>query len=107
MSQQAGPGCTAPESSRGLAVAGFWNDGRVSAVINNSGAKPSLLVNQALNKNHWVGIRTVGTRSNRDGIGARVTVLAGGKTWAQEVRSGFSPLIRPTRDRHRQATSGL
>jgi hypothetical protein len=90
LSQDAGPGCTAPESSQGLAIADFWNDGRISAVINNSGAKPSLLVNQALNKNHWIGIRTVGTRSNRDGIGARVTVSAAGRKWAQEVRSGSS-----------------
>jgi hypothetical protein len=88
----AGPGCAEPESSRGLAVADFWNDGRISATINNSGAKPMLLVNQAANTNHWIGIRVVGVQSNRDGIGANVRVFAGGRGWVQEVRSGSSYL---------------
>jgi hypothetical protein len=92
ISRTAGPGCTEPQSSRGLAIADFWNDGRLSAVINNSGAKPLLLVNQAANTNHWIGISAVGTRSNRDGIGASVSVVAGGKRWMQEVRSGSSYL---------------
>jgi enediyne biosynthesis protein E4 len=92
ISRSAGPGCTELQSSRGLAIADFWNDGRLSAVINNSGAKPLLLVNQATNTNHWIGISAVGTRSNRDGIGASVSVVAGGKRWIQEVRSGSSYL---------------
>ncbi|MGA3225450.1 MAG: CRTAC1 family protein [Acidobacteriaceae bacterium] len=92
ISRSAGPGCTEPQSSRGLAIADFWNDGRLSAVINNSGAKPLLLVNQAANTNHWIGISAVGTRSNRDGIGASVSVVAGDKKWIQEVRSGSSYL---------------
>jgi hypothetical protein len=90
VSRTAGPGCTEPESSRGLAVADFWNDGRVSAVINNSGGKPMLLVNQAANTNHWLGINLAGTQSNRDAIGASVRVSAGGRDWVQEVRSGSS-----------------
>jgi hypothetical protein len=92
VSPTSGPGCTEPQSSRGLAVADFWNDGRVSAVINNSGAKPTLLVNQAANTNHWLSIHLAGTRSNRDGIGANVSVVAAGRTWTQEVRSGSSYL---------------
>jgi hypothetical protein len=92
ISHAAGPGCTEPQSSRGLAIADFWNEGRLSAVINNSGAKPMLLVNEAANQNHWIGISTVGTRSNHDGIGATVRVSAGGKDFVQEVRSGSSYL---------------
>jgi hypothetical protein len=92
ISRTAGPGCTELQSSRGLAIADFWNEGRLSAVINNSGAKPLLLVNQAANTNHWIGINAVGTRSNRDGIGATVSVVSGGKRWIQEVRSGSSYL---------------
>src|ERR1700723_2983450 len=65
ISRSAGPGCTELQSSRGLAIADFWNEGRLSAVINNSGAKPLLLVNQAANTNCWIGISRVGTRSNR------------------------------------------
>jgi hypothetical protein len=92
ISKQSGPGCTEPASSRGLAVADLWNEGRVSAVVNNIDEKPMLLVDLAANSNHWVGIITEGTRSNRDGIGARVTVFAGGHRWVQEVRSGSSYL---------------
>ena len=90
ISKDAGPGLTLPASSRGLAIADFWNDGRISAVVNNIDEKPMLLVNMAPNTNHWLGVITQGTRSNRDGIGARVTLFAGGRKWVQEVRSGSS-----------------
>ena len=92
ISKEAGPGCTVPASSRGLAIADLWNDGRVSAVVNNIDSQPMLLVNLAANSNHWLGVTTQGTRSNRDAIGARVTVVAGGRAWVQEVRSGSSYL---------------
>ena len=92
ISSMAGPGCTEPESSRGLAIADLWNDGRESAVINNMSEKPMLLVNEAENKNHWLGVSTVGTKSNRDGIGSTVTVSSNGHKYVQEVRSGSSYL---------------
>jgi hypothetical protein len=92
ISKDAGPGCTVPASSRGMATADFWNDGRISVVINNIDETPMLLVNKAKNKNNWIGIVTQGTRSNRDAIGARVTVYAVGHHWVQEVRSGSSYL---------------
>jgi hypothetical protein len=75
-----------------MATADFWNDGRISAVVNNIDGTPMLLVNKARNNNNWLGIITQGTRSNRDGIGARVAVYAGGHRWVQEVRSGSSYL---------------
>ena len=49
-----------------------------------------LLVNHAGSVNHWLGVITKGTKSNRDGIGAKVTVVAGGHKFVQEVRSGSS-----------------
>ena len=49
-----------------------------------------LLVNQVRSANHWIGFRTVGTKSNRDGIGARITVKAGPRILVDEVRSGSS-----------------
>jgi hypothetical protein len=52
----------------------------------------ALLVNQARNANHWIGFRLVGTRSNRDAIGARVQAWAGKRTFVDEVRSGSSYL---------------
>jgi hypothetical protein len=90
ISQQCGPGCTQPQASRGLAIGDLWNDGRMSAVVNNMSGRPMLLVNQASNKNNWLGVITRGTKSNRDGIGAQVTVIAGGHKFVQEVRSGSS-----------------
>jgi hypothetical protein len=86
----AGPGFSTVSSARGLAVGDFWNDGRMSVLINNVYAKPSLLVNAAHNKNHWVAFKSEGTRSNRDGIGAKISVKAGGRTLVDEVRSGSS-----------------
>jgi hypothetical protein len=90
ISAEAGAGITAVHAGRGLAIGDLWNDGRISAVISNMNATPSLLVNQVRSPNHWIGIRTVGTKSNRDGIGARVTVKVGARMLVDEVRSGSS-----------------
>ncbi len=94
ISAESGPGITQPQSSRGLAIGDFWNDGRQEAVINNVSDFPLLLVNLARNDNHWLGIHLIGVTSNRDAIGARVKVLgvASGapRVWVDEVRSGSS-----------------
>jgi len=90
ISASAGTGITTPASSRGLAVGDLWNDGRMSAVISNMNASPSLLVNQVKYANHWIAFKTIGTKSNRDGIGARITVKAGKRLLVDEVRSGSS-----------------
>jgi hypothetical protein len=90
VSEQAGPGIAASTSARGMAVGDLWNDGRMSIVISNMNAHPSLLVNQLRSPNHWIAIKTVGTRSNRDGIGARVSVKLAERTLVNEVRSGGS-----------------
>src|SRR6476646_831887 len=90
ISSQAGPGIKAVRAGRGLAIGDLWNDGRISAVISNMNATPSLLVNQVRSPNHWIGIRTVGTKSNRDGIGARVMVKVGARMLVDEARSGSS-----------------
>jgi enediyne biosynthesis protein E4 len=90
ISANAGPGITTVSSSRGLAVADLWNDGRVSAVISNMNAPPMLLVNDLRNENHWIAFHLIGTKSNRDGIGAKITMKAGARTFVDEVRSGSS-----------------
>src|SRR5437660_1993880 len=56
ISASAGPGITTASSSRCLAIGYVWNDGRVSAVVSNMNAMPSLLVNQVRSANHWVAI---------------------------------------------------
>jgi len=90
VSATAGSGINAVSSARGLAVGDLWNNGQLSVVINNVYARPSLLVNRSASHNHWVAFKTVGTRSNRDGIGAKLTVKAGKRTLVDEVRSGSS-----------------
>ncbi len=94
ISKTAGPGLVEPLSGRGLAIADLWNDGRLSAVVNNLSDRPLLLVNLAGTANHWLGLTLVGTRSNRSAIGARVTLhgTENGKerVWVDEVRSGSS-----------------
>jgi len=90
ISESSGPGITTARSSRGLAVGDLWNDGRMSAVVSNMNEPLSLLVNQVKSGNHWIGIKTIGTKSNRDGIGAKIRVQAGGRIRVDEVRSGSS-----------------
>src|SRR5262249_17153566 len=90
ISAEAGLGINAATSARGLAIGDLRNDGRLSGVVRNMNAHPALLVNQVKNDNHWIAFRLVGTKSNRDGIGARVTVNAGGRLRVDEVRSGSS-----------------
>jgi len=90
VSERSGPGIMATASSRGLAVGDLWNNGQQSVAINNMHARPSLLVNTMPSGNHWVAFKTVGTRSNRDGIGAKITVRAGTRVLVDEVRSGSS-----------------
>jgi hypothetical protein len=90
VSKNAGPALALAASGRGLAVGDLWNDGRMSAVITNMSSKPSLLVNQQKYPNHWIAFKAIGTKSNRDGIGAKITVKAGTHVFVNEVRSGSS-----------------
>jgi enediyne biosynthesis protein E4 len=47
-------------------------------------------VNQLRSHNHWIGLKTEGTKSNRDGIGARIMLKVGARVLVDEVRSGSS-----------------
>ena len=92
LSKVAGPPLAEPHSSRGAAAGDIRNDGRLAIAVNEMNELPSLLALQDSMVNHWIGIRTVGTKSNRDGIGARVEVQAGQLKQMDEVRSGGSYL---------------
>jgi len=90
VSIQTGPGLLTEKSARGVAFGDYDNDGGVDILINNMNGLPTLLHNNGGNRNHWLRVKTVGTRSNRDGIGARVTVFYGSERQTDEVRSGGS-----------------
>ncbi len=90
VSQVSGSAITTASPARGLAIGDLWNDGRISAVVVNRNGPPSLLVNHKIYANHWIEIKAVGTRSNRSGIGARVSVKTDLRQQVDEVRSGSS-----------------
>jgi hypothetical protein len=77
VSAESGPLFARNLSARGLAVGDFDNDGAVDVLISVNDAAPLLLRNTAAKDNHWLGIKLVGRKSNRDAIGARVTWQAG------------------------------
>ena len=78
-----------PENTgRGATFGDYDNDGDVDIFIVNNNHPATLLRNDTGNNHHWLIIRTIGTRSNRDGIGARVELVAGNTSLVEEVRSG-------------------
>jgi len=88
VSGQCGDGLGAKLSSRGAAFGDLDNDGDVDVVVLNSRQRPTILRNDSPQGNHWLQVRLRGTKANRDGIGARVTVVAGDMTQIDEVHSG-------------------
>jgi enediyne biosynthesis protein E4 len=76
--------------ARGAATGDFLNRGKEDILISVLDGSPALLRNETAKSGHWLRIKTVGTRSNRDGFGARVEIKAGNLTQNAEVRANSS-----------------
>jgi enediyne biosynthesis protein E4 len=77
VTRESGPAFSRPLSARGLALGDFDNDGAVDVLISNNDAAPVLLKNNIGSKNHWLGLKLTGKKSNPDAVGARISWLAG------------------------------
>ena len=67
-------GLTLARAHRGAAFADFDGDGRVDAVVSALGERAELYENITAGAGHWIVLKLVGTKSNRDGIGARIRI---------------------------------
>ena len=86
---KAGSSLQVAKVSRGAAFGDYDNDGDVDIIVVNLNDAPTLLRNEGGNARYWLGLELEGATSNRDGVGARVRITAGGRTQTREVRRGY------------------
>jgi len=80
LTAEAGFAQQSPRRHRGAAVADFNHDGKLDVVVTALSAPAEVWINDSPGNDHWLEISLQGTKSNRDGIGAKIKVTAGGKT---------------------------
>ena len=90
VSNQLGPDFQLPRVSRGAAIADYDNDGDLDILVSNNGQAPQLFRNDGGNANHWLEIFLIGTKSNCDGVGARVKLTAGDLILYGQKKGGMS-----------------
>jgi len=93
MKEQAGPGFSPEMVSRALAAGDIDNDGDLDLLITNNNDRPNLLLNEGGRANAIL-VRAIGTKSNRSGIGTRLTLTAAGRRQVRDVQSGSSYLTQ-------------
>jgi hypothetical protein len=88
VSQNCGNGLEVMLASRGAGFDDMDNDGDIDIIVLNTRTKPTILRNDSNPTGHWLKVRLKGMKTNRYGVGARVKVIAGNLTLADEVHSG-------------------
>jgi hypothetical protein len=74
VSAMAGAAFLEPRAHRGAAFGDLNNDGKIDAVVSAIHERPQILMNRTANANHWILIKLVGTRDNRDGLGTKIKI---------------------------------
>ena len=92
LGERAGPVFMTPNVGRGAAFGDLNNDGSVDVVVGNCGGPAELLLNQAGTAKNWLMVQLVGTRSNRDGVGARLSLHVGNRVLHRQKNGGSSYL---------------
>jgi hypothetical protein len=92
LTEEAGFNAQPPRRHRGAAIGDFNHDGKLDIVVTALGAPAEVWINDSAATNHWLELDLEGTKSNRDAIGARIRVVAGGKAQFNQVStaSGYA-----------------
>jgi enediyne biosynthesis protein E4 len=87
LTEEAGFTALLPRRHRGAAVADFNGDGKLDLVVTALTAPAEIWINDSVGNSHWLELALEGTKSNRDGIGARIKLTAGGKAQYNHMTS--------------------
>lgn len=88
LGEEAGPALAHKAAHRGAAFGDVDEDGDIDAIVTRMFERLGFYRNDLPPGNHWIAVRLHGTRSNRDAIGTRIRVHAGGKVWLEEKHGG-------------------